>query len=135
MYVYSCTHSAGCCQAVPKLPSANILLALAAPDADALRVDAPALYLAYWPYLVHETLYALLVIALGVMLQLGEPLCLHLYTAAGGIQHWLLTLLVARWQTRNLLLRSEQRSQCGLRRQSCQTERFGCQQEAATMGA
>ena len=55
------------------LPRSDILLMLAAPHADALKLDDPAFYLAYWPYLVHETLYALLAIALGVMLQLGEP--------------------------------------------------------------
>ena len=70
------------------------MLALAAPNADALRLDAPAFYLAYWPYLVHETLYALLVVALGVMLQLGEPGASHPYSSknAGNIQLWLLIL-------------------------------------------
>lgn len=78
--------------------SSDTLLVLAAPHADALRVDAPAFYLAYWPYLVHETLYALLAIALGVMLQLGEPSASRVCTAARCVQHWLLT-----WATKALL--------------------------------
>jgi hypothetical protein len=73
------------------LSKSDTLLVLAAPHSDALRLDAPAFYLAYWPYLVHETLYALLAIALGVMLQLGEPSASRVCTAVRCVQHWLLT--------------------------------------------
>jgi hypothetical protein len=82
------TTPAGLCAHTPHAAvDVRLLVAvLAAPNADALRVDAPGFYLAYWPYLMLETLYALLVIAF------ASCLC----KAARVVQHWQLMLVAHR---------------------------------------
>ena len=62
-------------QSLPLPPNSPCMIVLlAAPSADALRIDDPAFYMAFWPYLLLWVLYALLVMATGVILQLGEHL-------------------------------------------------------------